>query len=187
MNYYIDIHIQKDPDFPINQIFTALYMRLHQALVELQENGVGVSFPQYQRTPRSIGSILRLHGNQERLGALLNGEWLQKGLRDHLKILEVTLVPEVSRFYLVSRVQPKYNVERLIRRFQSRKGISYEQAAEVYSAFKPSTEVWPFIQMRSQSRQQTFSLLINQRIVENRQIGIFSSYGLSSTATVPCF
>lgn len=187
MNYYFDIHILADPDFPSHQILTALYMRLHHSLVELRETEVGVSFPQYQRRPRKIGAILRLHGSEKKLEVLLEGQWLQKGLRDHIQVSGIQAVPKDAGHCMVSRVQPKYNIERLIRRAQARKQLSYEEAEASYAEAKPSSEKWPFIQMRSQTTKQTFSLFIKQRQLEDQQQGEFSSYGLSSTATVPWF
>lgn len=187
MNYYCDIQIVLDPDLTPNQIMTALFMRFHHALVDLNESQIGVSFPKYQKSPRDIGVVLRLHGAEGQLRELLSGRWLKQGIRDHINISPVTEVPDDAGFCVVSRVQPKYNRERLIRRYSQRHQLSYEEAALEYKDFVPSSAKWPFIQMRSQSRAQTFSLFVRQEQVGQQVKGGFSSYGLSSKTTVPWF
>ncbi|GAA5087203.1 type I-F CRISPR-associated endoribonuclease Cas6/Csy4 [Paenalcaligenes hermetiae] len=187
LSHYFTINILNDPDFPVHQVMTAVYMRLHQALVQLQQNHIGVSFPHYRKNPRTLGEILRLHGTQQDLAALREGVWLQQGVRDHIIVSDTMQAPQTDMHCHVSRVQPKYNKARLVRRQQRRKSLSYQEALELYEHFTPSTQRWPFVEMRSKSSAQTFPLFISQQLTSIEKTGVFSFYGLSSQATVPWF
>lgn len=188
MNYYFDIRILADPDFPNYQILSAVYNRLHKALVKLEQTNIGISFPEYQLKPRSLGSIMRIHGSKEDLSKLLNDSWLRTGLRDHIEVTETLPTPASVKHRFVSRVQPKLNIDRLIRRHQRRHNLSYEEAVAKYENAKLPSISLPFVRLRSQSTDQEFALFIEQGdLLDQSQVGTFNTYALSSNATVPWF
>lgn len=188
MNYYFDIRILPDPDFPTYQILSALYNRLHEVLVRLEQEQIGVSFPHYQLNPRGLGALVRIHGSRENLSKISAQSWLKTGLRDHIEVTELSVVPVEAKHRLVSRVQPKLNVDRLIRRHQRRHNLSYAEAAAKYENAKLSKTSLPFVRLRSQSTNQEFALFIEKsELLEHPQSGIFNTYGLSNNATVPWF
>lgn len=45
MDYYVDIEVRPDPEFPTSQLMSALYAKLHRALVAQGNNRIGVSLP----------------------------------------------------------------------------------------------------------------------------------------------
>lgn len=187
MNHYLNIHLLPDPEFTQPLLMSALYSKLHRALVELKANNIGVSFPEYRRKPKCVGAILRVHSDQASLSSLLKTDWL-KGMRDHTQVSEVSAVPVEARHLQVSRRQFKTSAERLRRRRMKRKGETYEQAAEAIPDSIERVSELPFLVLRSLSTGQTFRLFVAQsRPQEQAVIGEFSCYGLSSTATVPWF
>src|SRR5690625_7839816 len=87
-----------------------LFNKLHQVLVQLGTNDIGVSFPQYSLNPKGLGSVLRLHGAEAALKRLLQQDWL-KGMRDHVRMTEVSATPAGVAHCLVMRKQFKTNAE----------------------------------------------------------------------------
>lgn len=188
MNYYFDIQILSDPDFPIHQILSVVYNRLHSTLVRLEQSQIGVSFPEYQLMPRGLGSKVRAHGSKEDLEKLLAEPWLQTGLRDHVEVSKILSIPTSVKYRFVSRAQPKLNVERLVRRYQRRHNLSYEEAVLKYEGVKAPKTSLPFIRLRSESTDQGFALFVKQGdLLDQPQMGTFTTYALSADATVPWF
>jgi CRISPR-associated endonuclease Csy4 len=68
-----------------------------------------------------------------------------------------------------------------------RKGETYEQASQAVPKIHAPKLVCPFVNIRSQSTGQTFSLFVDQCPASERVEGAFNSYGMSSEATVPAF
>lgn len=186
MDYYLDIHLQPDPDFVPSMLMNALFSKLHRALVENTQLAIAVSFPEYSLSPLGLGGCLRLHGKQQDLESLKNTRWLT-GMLDHVVCETVQAAPSSAGYISVQRVQAKSNVERLVRRSVKRKGISEEEARKAYQAAKPEKLRLPFLTLNSQSNGERFSLFIKQEKQEKPQIGEFNRYGLSQTATIPWF
>lgn len=185
--HYIDLRVIPDPETGAPQLMGALFDKLHQVLVQLGATDIGVSFPQYSRNPRGIGNVLRLHGTEAALQRLMQHDWL-KGVRDHVRITEVSAIPENAMHCVVMRRQFKTNAERLRRRRMKRKGESYEEAAKAIPATVERKPNLPFLVLRSQSTGQAFHLFIDQSLLKEERVpGTFNSYGLSQEATVPSF
>lgn len=186
-NQYLDIRVQPDPETNAPQLLGALYGRLHLALVDQQRSDIGVSFPQYSRNPRALGNVLRLHGELQALQSLMQQDWL-KGMRDHVRMTEISPVPEDVQHCCFTRKQFKTNAERLRRRRMQRKGETAEQAAAAIPASIERKPDLPYVHLRSHSNAQAFCLFIAKgRAQPQAEKGSFNSYGLSNTATVPCF
>ena len=122
MNYYVDIDVRSDPDFPQSQLMAALYARLHRALAARDVVTVGVSFPAYDAKLLHLGGRMRLHGSCEALTALFTENWLM-GVRDHVDVSKPYQVPEGVQHRKVTRVQTKSSPERLRRRLMRRHGV----------------------------------------------------------------
>lgn len=185
--HYIDFQLRPDPDFPAGQLMGALFSKLHRQLVELGNTTIGVSFPEHSIKPRAIGQLLRLHGNPADLEAVTAAQWLG-GMREFTCITDIAAAPEETSHRTVRRRQFKTNAERLRRRRMRRHG---ESEAEVLQRIPDSVEqsiTLPFVQVRSTSTGQRFSLFIEHGPEQDTaQPGTFNSYGLSRTATVPWF
>lgn len=171
-----------------HHLISALYGRLHRALVQQRATEIGVSFPGHDNAKPSLGEHLRLHGPQDALQALMATAWLQ-GLRDHLRTGEITAAPDGTMHRVVSRVQAKSNVERLRRRAMSRHGLDAAKAAERIPAAVERRLQLPFVTLGSRSTgQASFPLFIRHEDLTNAAVkGGFSSYGLSQGGTVPWF
>ncbi|WP_111748307.1 type I-F CRISPR-associated endoribonuclease Cas6/Csy4 [Salinisphaera orenii] len=186
-SHYLDIRVRPDPDFPAGQIMGALFSKLHRRLVTLNANGIGVSFPTHRLKPRDIGTHLRLHGTPEGLDALMSATWLG-GMREYAAISDMTQVPADAKHRTVSRRQFKTNAERLRRRRMRRHN---ESEATVLDRIPDSVEQHvslPFVQVRSTSTSQRFSLFIEHGSLQDTPTNeAFNTYGLSRTATIPWF
>jgi CRISPR-associated endonuclease Csy4 len=187
MEHYLEIRLLPDPEFGAPMLMSALYSKLHRALVSLQSKRIGVSFPEYSRKPKTIGSVLRVHGDENALRHLQETDWL-KGMRDHIQEASIQPVPAGAKSMVVRRRQFKTNVERLRRRRMRRQGETYEQAAQSTSEFVQHKPDLPFLLLRSQSTGQAFHLFVDQGPPGDERVdGDFNTYGLSSGATVPFF
>ena len=127
MDYYLDIQLHPDPEFSQPQLMSALFSKLHRALVNLKSQDLGVSFPKVRPTQPSLGDRLRVHGTALALQNLMSMAWLN-GIRDHIKVTEISPVPEETMFLVVRRVQTKSSPERLRRRQMRRKQMNEEEA-----------------------------------------------------------
>lgn len=187
MNYYLEIRLRPDPEFSPQILMNALISKLHRALVSLRSDDIGVSFPEYQLSPRQLGERLRIHGTETRLRQLMDSGWLA-GMSDHAEKTDVLLAPESGEYCLVRRRQVKSNVERLRRRRMKRKGGSYEEAVVAIPAEVERKSKLPFATLNSRSSGEVFKLLVDQQVsFKEPRNGDFNAYGLSHGATVPWF
>ena len=187
LTHYIEISIRPDPEFTEPMLMSALLSKFHRARVELKALALGLSFPDYQRKPRTLGSKVRIHSDQESLEQLMKISWLS-GMRDHLLIAEIVPVPDNAKHCVFTRKQFKTSAERIRRRRMRRKGEEYDQVRENVPDSMEQKPDLPFATLRSLSTGQAFPLFIDQGVVcaEAKQ-GSFNSYGLSAEATVPWF
>ena len=186
MDHYLDIQTLPDPEFPVNTVLGALVSKLHRGLVALEADDIGISFPEHEQQP-PLGSRLRLHGTENRLQALMDVNWL-RGMRDHVAVRDITKIPDEVGHRTVRRRQYKTNVERLRRRRMKRHQESYEEACRHIPDSVERRVQTPFLIVRSQSTGQAFSLFIEHGEIQREPMtGRFSTYGLSSEATVPWF
>lgn len=187
MNFYIDIRLRPDPEFPVHVLMGALFSKLHRALVVLEASDIGVSFPGYSLRPKGLGETLRLHGSASALDRLMSQSWLT-GMRDHIKLMDMAEVPSDIQYQFVKRRQFKTSAERLRRRRARRHGETLEQArAHIPDSVERRVKL-PYVTLRSQSTGERFCLFVEQLESASGPVsGPFNSYGLSQGATVPWF
>ncbi|MFN3712430.1 MAG: type I-F CRISPR-associated endoribonuclease Cas6/Csy4 [Alcanivoracaceae bacterium] len=187
MDHYIDIRLRPDPEFPAAMLMGALYGKLHRALVDLQADDIGVSFPGHKLRPRMLGDQLRLHGSAGALASLMAQPWLV-GMHDHIVVSSASRAPTEAKHCLVRRRQFKTNVERLRRRRMRRHGETPELVRQRIPDSVEKKVDLPFVTLRSRSTGQSFSLFIEHGEPQRGPVdGPFNQYGLSSQATVPWF
>ncbi|NMM37364.1 MAG: type I-F CRISPR-associated endoribonuclease Cas6/Csy4 [Glaciimonas sp.] len=189
MDHHVDIDVRPDPEFAAHQLMSALYAKLHRALVAQGSTGIGVSFPGFDLKASNFGTgtRLRLHGNLAALSALLESDWLA-GMRDHVVLTLPMRVPNNAQHRAVRRVQVKSNPERLRRRLMRRHDMDAEEARERIPDESARFAHLPFVQLRSTSTAQTFRLFIDHGPSQpNAVSGAFNAYGLSQGATIPWF
>lgn len=188
MDHYVDLMIRPDPEFPAHQLMSALYAKLHRALVNLRADGIGVSFPGFNAKPASIGTQFRLHGSVPSLQTLMETGWLL-GMRDHAHVSGVQPIPAGAGHRHVCRVQVQSSPERLRRRAMRRHGLSEDAARARIPEVAARTLALPFVQLSSRSTGQlSFPLFIEHGPIQPQPVaGRFNSYGLSREATIPWF
>lgn len=187
MDHYVDIEVRPDPEFPANQLMSALYAKLHRALAGQGCKRIGVSLPGVDKAGGHLGTRLRLHGELDALATLLACDWLA-GMRDHVAVIPPARVPDSAQHRVVKRVQVKSSPERLRRRLMRRHGLSEQEACQRIPDEAARFTHLPFVQLRSTSTGQPFRLFIDQGpILPSAIPGDFNNYGLSQDATVPWF
>ncbi len=192
MEYYIDIKLFADSEVNIGFIWEKMYLQVHLALVEMKDKdnlvSMGLSFPHYCEENFPLGNVLRVFAHsKEELEKLNLNYWLER-LSDYVSMENIEKVPsEVNEFVSFGRKQFKTNAERLARRQAKRKGISFEEALKNYEDFKGNETKLPFIMMKSISTDNQMKIFIEKHKKNDSVNGLFSTYGLSKTATVPWF
>jgi CRISPR-associated endonuclease Csy4 len=195
MSYYIELTLIKDSEISPYFIWSKLYTQLHLAFVEQKDANeqipYGVSFPEYKSIEAKgkkimlLGTKIRVFSNSlEELQMLNLDKWLER-LTDYVHIKSVKPVENVTQYLTVNRYRPKASAGNLARRYASRHNVSVEDALKRLEGFKQKLEPYPYIQMKSLSGEREFSLCINQQVVEQQNLGKFSTYGLSANSTVP--
>lgn len=187
MDNYFDIRLRPNPELAAAHLLAALFTRLHRALVELQTDAIGVSFPDYDARLGTLGLRLRLCGPKAALEPLAAGLWLGS-MRDHVSVAGVMLVPAHAVHRTLRRVQVKSSPERLRRRLLKRHQLSEEQARQRIPESIASATDLPYVLLGSASTGQRFRLFLELGPEQPQpDPGRFNAYGLSATATVPWF
>lgn len=187
MTHYLDIHLRPDPEFSVQHLMTAMYAKLHRALVRLGVATIGVSFPGQSEAAGGLGDTLRLLGPPSDLSQLMAMEWLNS-MRDHVQFSVVAPVPPNAKFRTLRRIQAKSNPARIRRRQMHRLGLTEAEASAQLPNNSPKFLDLPFVRLTSTSTGQAFRLYLRLSLDQPAaQSGTFNAYGLSATATIPCF
>jgi len=214
MNYYLEITLLPNYEINLFSLWSKTFQQIHLGLVETQDAQkrvpIGLSFPEYKMGEKFgvLGSKLRLFAPDETALIRFDADKRLSRLSDYVHCTGIRPVPEAVKGYAVyQREQPKTGRERLARRYARRHGLDYEAAFNgkvelcarhgnatecermlmSYSEMPHKTITTPFIRLKSLSNGNTFCLWIKKTDVENHSDGSFTTYGLSSTATVPEF
>lgn len=204
MKYYLEIKFLPDDDISIHFLWSKIYKQLHLALASIKnvENtvNVGFSFPQYRFDPKKstgfIGEKLRVFASSEdTLNHLEIQKWLSRYV-DYVHISSIKAVPidKVTGYAIYKRKQVKSSAERLARAEAKKGRYSYEDALAHYRKFVQTTNL-PYVQMLSDSSSKDlaedckhhYKLFIEKKPAEKPETQVFSTYGLSSEASVPEF
>ena len=192
MNYYQGITLLPNADINLYFIWQKLYQQIHLALAKnkITDNvsPIGVSFPEYSAGKNILGTKLHLFAKDAKLLKQMQCEkWLNR-LKDYVHIYPVTPVPEqLAGYACFKHIKLKGNREKLARRRAKRKEETVQQALIHFKNFEEQLSKLPYINMTSQTNGQHFRLLIEKKIMNAPQTGLYSCYGLSNTTTVPLF
>jgi CRISPR-associated endonuclease Csy4 len=191
MKYYTEITLLPQPEIPLYFLWEKVYQQVHLALVERQkEDGkvtIGAAFPGYDGEQFQLGAKLRLFADSKQdLEDLSLPKWLAR-LTDYIHITSIKDVPTGCDFAVFRRLQPQGNNARLARRKAKREGISLDEAMAYFNTRKEQISKAPFIHAKSLSSNKRYRLLIGCESTEQSCPGSFSTYGLSSSSTVPVF
>lgn len=196
MNYYLELTIIGNPELTPYQIWSKLYTQLHLAFVEQKDEqdkvGYGVSFPQYRTLADKkiayLGYKLRVFAPTEQaLSALNLDKWLER-LVDYIHISSIRSVPNDIKGYVnYYRATPKMTLDERITHQAKRYGVSYDKAAKHFENYEEQSFAHPYVQLISQTNQQSYPLYIGKQTAEVLTDGRFGTYGLSRTSSVPEF
>jgi CRISPR-associated endonuclease Csy4 len=211
MRAYCEITVLPNPEVNVHFLWSKVFQQLHLALVEIQNDQkqvpVGVAFPEYKVGNKYgvLGGKCRLFAaDQATLERLNITQWLAR-LADYVHVTSIRPVPDkVAGYACYQRAQPKTNPLRLARRYASRHGMDVETAFNATIQPKPAADGaqlpafrycdlpaqsvrLPFIRLNSLSSERSFCLWINKVEGQSANAGVFSTYGLSATSTVPEF
>lgn len=214
MNYYLEVTLLPNHEVNLFSLWSKTFQQIHLGLVEMQDDQkrvpIGLSFPEYKMGEKFgvLGSKLRLFAADEAVLARFDVTRQLNRLSDYVHCTGIRPVPETVKSYAIyQREQPKTGRERLARRYAKRHNLDYETAFNgkfelsarhdnateyermhlSYSEMPHKTITTPFIRLKSLSNGNTFCLWIKKSDVGNYNDGTFTTYGLSSAATVPEF
>lgn len=197
MLYYLEITLLEQEEIPLYLIWSKVYTQLHLAFVEQKDAEekiiYGVSFPKYrliqQKKLGYLGDKIRIFADSvEALEQLKLNHWLER-LQDYLHVLSARKVPEdkINGYATYFKVNPKLTIEQRILHQAERRGISIAEAQEHFKSLDLTESFEPYINMKSQTNDMNFRLIIGKKRADEAKIGKFGSYGLSRTSTVPEF
>lgn len=182
MKYYIEIQIQPDAEMRENVLLNKVYTKFHKALWTMKSTDIGVSFPKF--TTR-LGDVIRIHSGEKQLHALQAMKWLG-GLSGYCAVSTIHQKPANNvKYRVISRKQANMTQAKL-RRLIKRGSISQEGVKKYKGKmFRQSLDA-PFLELQSYSNGQKHRRYIDfGDIVSNPTNGIFDSFGLSKSATIP--
>ncbi len=187
MNHYLDLRLRPDPEIATSHLLSAVYGKLHLALVAGNHRDIGVSFPRGGESTPLLGDALRLHGSESALTHFHSIPWLGH-LAERVASTAIREVPSAARHRAVRRVQVKSSPERLRRRYMRRHGVSQEEAVVLIPDSTAQLTDLPFLRLRSGSNGKYFRLFIHQGDIQSHPApGVFNTYGVGDGATVPWF
>ncbi len=194
MRFYCEITLLPNPEVNLNFLWSKVFQQVHLGLVEIQDEQrrvpIGVSFPEYINGEKYnvLGCKLRLFAQDETTLARFDAtKWLIR-LSDYVHCTGIRSVPDKLKCYAIfQREQPKTSKERLARRYANRHQVNYDTALLRYSEMAYKSIPTPFIRLKSLSSNKTFCLWIKKKAVAESSGDTFSSYGLSTSVTVPEF
>ena len=195
MKFYIELTIVNSTDITFSTAWSKLFTQLHLAFVEQKDANeqiaYGVSFPEFKTVEAKgkkitlLGSKLRIFANSMQALEQLNlDNWLER-LTDYVHIKSAKQVENATQYLMVNRHRPQASLGNLARRYVSRHNVSLDDALMRLEGFNQKIEPYPYIQLKSLSSGNDFSLCINQKLADKEDAGKFSTYGLSATSTVP--
>lgn len=204
MSHYIDIKILPDAEINANFLLNKVYTKLHKALFDIKSDAIGVSFPECRvlslEEPRNIkpaesfskprkilGKTFRLHGTQQALEQLQAQNWLAR-LADYCKVSDLCEVPtDIQGYRTVSRIQTTMSQSKLKRLLK--RGSITEKEAKGYKA-KMFTKGLDdaYVELESASNGHKHRRYIAFSALQpSPAAGVFDTFGLSKTATIPWF
>ena len=184
MDHYVEFKLKPIFEFPIQVLMAEVYGCIHRSFCSNEKSNIGLSFPEFDK---DLGSVIRLHSNEESLQKFLESSDLLN-VKEYFISTGIIPVPLNSKHRFVSRVRVKSNPIRLMRRSVRKGWLTEEEAIEKLKKMELIKCFDPYIWVKSRSTNQKFRLFIKHgELLDNPKLGAFSNYGLSNDATVPWF
>lgn len=200
MNYYLEITLLPDAEANLGFLWQKVFQQVHIALVENKiadnESAVALSIVGYGAQPFPLGDKLRLLANNEDVLQKLNMPcWLNR-LADYCHIKAIKPVPGHVSHYACFKRKPVKSIEKKAHRRAQHLNKPYEEVlAYLLNEGRSVPSKLPFINVESQETKKRaeqgvssrFLLFIDKKVFNHPVEGKFDCYGLSKTATVPCW
>lgn len=183
MDYYIDLCLKPDAEMREAELSSKVFTKFHKALVNLDTNQIGISFPLVNL---KLGKLFRIHGDQSLLSDLQGQAWLG-GLSEYCKHSDILKVPDQVEYRVISQKRSNMSNAKL-KRLIARGNID-EAGIKNYKVKMLSQGLDnPYLDVFSGSTQQNRRIFFEFSEILPRPVqGVFNTYGLSKTATVPWF
>lgn len=189
LSHYLEIKAIPQEEIQQSTIISLAMQNLHSLLKEF-DGRIGICFPEYRKQIMTLGGRIRCFGCLELLERLKHNLYT-KELNNYVLISEVNPIPtKIMSYSVYSRVQNKGSSD--LRRAEKRMkndGKSEDDIERILN-FKIKNQKpisLPHVHLNSSSTGQDFLLMINKQKKKEKTEGVFNSYGLSKTATVPDF
>ncbi len=190
MDSYFELKAIPDPELLQSEVLAQLMQITHRLMPEYAGR-VGVSFPGYGQS-RTLGGILRLHGDNTDLKKLQSQLKEHPIIRSYALITDVGSVPnKITDYGVFKRLHVKSNsdIRRLIDRHKKRGTWTKDLGAAITKKYRQTT-LCPHLKLKSSSTgQPVFLLFIKKQILKRpSENAVFGSYGLSKDGSaIPLF
>lgn len=183
MDSYIDIRLKPDAEMREAELSSKVFTKFHKALVKLNSNKIGISFPQAHL---KLGRLFRIHGEKHLLNDLQGMDWLG-ALSGYCQVSDISNIPSNVQYRVVSTKRSNLSKAKL-RRLIARGNIDKEGEKRYKVKMLSQGFDNPYLDLFSQSTGQVYRKFFEfSELVESPTSGEFDTYGLSRTATIPCF
>lgn len=178
MKHYLEFTLSGNKKTPVPVLMSSLLNQVHHALVKLGTTQIGVSFPRYDIT---LGNVLRLHGEAHLLKLfVLNVDKFESGI----SVSDIRPVPESVSHACFYRVRPSKQNSKLQAGIKS--GHITDPKSYIVKMCQETIDA-PFFQSKSTSTNQSYRRFVGRMDIETPIEGVFDTFGLSKTASVPVF
>jgi CRISPR-associated endonuclease Csy4 len=183
MDSYIELRLKPDAEMREAELSSKVFTKFHKALVELNTDRIGISFPQVHV---KLGLVFRIHGEETLLHDLQQLKWLGP-LSGYCQLSDILGVPADIQYRVVSEKRSNMSSAKL-RRLISRGSIDKEGEKRYKVKMLSQGFDNPYLDLLSSSTGQVYRKFFEFSDVINKPSrGIFDTYGLSNTATIPWF
>ncbi|MBH0072520.1 type I-F CRISPR-associated endoribonuclease Cas6/Csy4 [Pseudoalteromonas sp. NZS127] len=183
MDSYIELRLKPDAEMSEAELSSKVFTKFHKALVKLNTNQIGVSFPQVHL---KLGRVFRIHGEVSLLNDFQGLNWLGP-LSGYCQQSDILPVPENTQYRVVAERRSNLSKAKL-RRLIARGNIDKEGEKRYKVKMLSQGFDNPYLDLFSSSTEQVHRKFFEFSDDKAEPIdGTFDSYGLSKTATVPWF
>ncbi len=167
--------------------------KLHQLFVQIKDHSgkipIGISFPEYDASNKSLGTLVRIHGDEEKL-KYIDARKAMQSLQDYVHVSAFRGVPEsrLKGHVAYARIRHDHGKDKLIRRSMRRHNLSFEAAEKAYSSYQQRHfPEYPFVLMSSKSTGHEKYPLYFKRIFLNNLGTSFNTFGINPESGVEHF
>ena len=157
-----------------NKIFKQIHYMLTTYKNKYNLYDIGVTFPNYDEETNKLGNTIQIFSHSKQSLDKLD---INKAFGFFTNYIWISNVKEKNSIkYVFGRRQFKINVFALVRRCMKRHNISYSEALDKYSDFKPPETKLSYIVLDSDTSKQKYKMFIERK--EYNENYNFNTYGL---------